>query len=125
MVRYDYLDADSQDDDLRLILTVNFRRMPVGFIYFMSLYYRDNTLSRIKQIREAENTFKDFLIEKRDYVPTRKINIVDSLANDFEMYSLFKDTWIGERLNTMANLRELLEHNRRSEELDLSSILQE
>lgn len=47
------------------------------------------------------------------------------MANDFEMYSLFKDTWIGERLNTMANLRELLEHNRRSEELDLSSILQE
>ena len=125
MVRYDYLDADSQDDDLHLILTVNFRRMPVGFIYYMSLYYRDNAPSHIKQIREAENTFKDFLIEKRDYVPTRKINIVDSLANDFEMYSLFKDTWIGERLNTMANLRELLEHNRRSEELDLSSILQE
>lgn len=125
MVSYDYLDADSQDDDLYLMLTVNFRRMPVGFIYFMSLYYRDNTPPRIKQIREAENTFKDFLVEKRDYVPTRKINIVDSLANDFEMYSLFKDTWIGERLNTMANLRELLEHNRRSEELDLSSILQE
>ena len=125
MVSYDYLDADSQDDDLYLMLTVNFRRMPVGFIYFMSLYYCDNTTPRIKQIREAENTFKDFLVEKRDYVPTRKINIVDSLANDFEMYSLFKDTWIGERLNTMANLRELLEHNRRSEELDLSSILQE
>lgn len=49
-------------------------------------------------------------------------DIVSSL-DDKEVYSLFKSTWIGEQLNTMARLRETLEHRRRRETQDLFGFL--
>ena len=43
--------------------------------------------------------------------------------DDKEVYSLFKSTLIGEQLNTMAKLRETLEHRRRRETQDLFGFL--
>ena len=92
--------------------------------YAMARHYRDTTSSHVKQLKDAEDELRNFLISERDYKIEEKVDLTE-YRDDSKLYSLLKATWIGDYLTVMANLREMLEHRRRKEEQDLFELLDE
>lgn len=114
----------NSDDKIDLVLYRDFDRGVVGFFYTMARYYVSRSKEHAKQINEAEDKLKDFLVQEREYIIGNSIETIDYL-NDDTAYALIRKTWIGDILQVMANLRDILEEKRKAEELDLSCLLAE
>jgi len=62
------------------------------------------------------------LIEKENYKFRTRKRIVDYFDDD-EIYNIFKRTWIGERIQMLANLYDELNAKKQEHDLDLSELL--
>lgn len=91
------------------------------FIYSMANHYRNRSQVCLERSAKAEKRLLDLLTNKFGKSLGERVEM--SSLDDKEVYSLFKSTWIGEQLNTMAKLRETLEHRRRRETQDLFGFL--
>lgn len=118
-----YCDINS-DNKLHLVLYRDFDGKAVEFIYTMARYHISRSVDRTKQINEAEDKLREFLIREREYKIEDRLEATD-YVDDHEVYTLLKETWIGDALRVIANLREILEQRRKAEELDLSCLLAE
>ncbi len=114
----------NSDNKIHLVLYRDFDGKAVEFIYTMARYHISRSKDRTKQINEAEDKLKEFLIKEREYKIEGRLEAIDYI-DDHEVYTLLKETWIGDALRVMANLREILEQRRKAEELDLSCLLTE
>lgn len=114
----------NSDNKIHLVLYRDFDGKAVEFIYTMARYHISRSKDRTKQINEAEDKLKEFLIKEREYKIEGRLEAIDYI-DDHDVYSLLKETWIGDALRVMANLREILEQRRKAEELDLSCLLSE
>lgn len=114
----------NSDNKIHLVLYRDFDGKAVEFIYTMARYHISRSKDRTKQINEAEDKLKEFLIKEREYKIEGRLEATDYM-DDHDVYSLLKETWIGDALRVMANLREILEQRRKAEELDLSCLLSE
>lgn len=119
-----FFDEVDFDGEIHLVICADFNVEAVGFIYAMARHYRDTTSSHVKQLNDAEDELRNFLISERDYKIEEKVDLTE-YRDDSKLYSLLKATWIGDYLTVMANLREMLEHRRRKEEQDLFELLDE
>lgn len=119
-----FFDEVDFDGEIHLVICADFNVEAVGFIYAMARHYRDTTSSHVKQLKDAEDELRNFLISERDYKIEEKVDLTE-YRDDSKLYSLLKATWIGDYLTVMANLREMLEHRRRKEEQDLFELLDE
>lgn len=114
----------NSDDKIHLVLYHDFNGEAVEFLYTMARYHVVRSKDRTKRINAAEDKLMEFLIKERAYKIEDKLETSNYL-NDDEVYALIKETWIGDMLYAMANLKETLEHRRKAEELDLSCLLTE
>lgn len=114
----------NSDDKIHLVLYHDFNGEAVEFLYTMARYHVARSKDRTKRINAAEEKLMEFLIKERAYKIEDKLETSNYL-NDDEVYALIKETWIGDMLYAMANLKETLEHRRKAEELDLSCLLTE
>lgn len=114
----------NSDDKIHLVLYHDFNGEAVEFLYTMARYHVARSKDRTKRINAAEDKLMEFLIKERAYKIEDKLETSNYL-NDDEVYALIKETWIGDMLYAMANLKETLEHRRKAEELDLSCLLTE
>ena len=114
----------NSDNKIHLVLYRDFDGKAVEFIYTMARYHISRSKDRTKQTNEAEDKLKEFLIKEREYKIEGRLEAIDYI-DDHEVYTLLKETWIGDALRVMANLREILEQRRKAEELDLSCLLAE
>ena len=57
-----------------------------------------------------------------DYEIKTELNGMDIIDNE-ELYELFKHTWIGNLINTIANLRDILTHKKIECELNLNELI--
>lgn len=87
----------------------------------MANHYRNRSQVCLERSAKAEKRLLDLLTNKFGKSLGERVEM--SSLDDKEVYSLFKSTWIGEQLNTMAKLRETLEHRRRRETQDLFGFL--
>lgn len=108
--------------ELQLVLYHDFEGEHVHFLFTMALSYIERTTERNTRVKVAEEKLRKFMVEKRNYKHNIRINSVE-YRDDHEVYALIKDTWVGEVLYIMANMRERLEQKRRDEELDLSCLI--
>ena len=121
VISYCHIDSD---DKIHLVLYHDFNGEAVEFLYTMARYHVARSKDRTKRINAAEDKLMEFLIKERAYKIEDKLETSNYL-NDDEVYALIKETWIGDMLYAMANLKETLEHRRKAEELDLSCLLTE
>ena len=75
---------------------------------------------------QITNLYDDKLLkyfkDNMDYLIGENVNGTD-LLKDQEFYEIFRNTWIGETINTIANLKDILNNKKRECELDLNEIL--
>lgn len=114
----------NSDNKIHLVLYRDFDGTAIEFLYTMARYHISRSKDRTKQINEAEDKLRELLIKEREYKIEDRLETSD-YVDDHEVYALIKETWIGDTLCVMANLREILEHRRKAEELDLSCLLAE
>lgn len=114
----------NSENKIHLVLYRDFDGKAVEFIYTMARYHISRSKDRTKQINKAEDKLKEFLIKEREYKIEGRLEAPDYM-DDPEVYTLLKETWIGDALRVMANLREILEQRRKAEELDLTCLLAE
>lgn len=120
-ISFSHIDSEN---GVRLIFYREFGDKAVGFIYVMARSYIYSSEFRPKQTNEAEDKLREFLIAERGYCIENRLEPSDYL-DDVEVYSLIKETWIGNVFRVMADMREILEQRRQAEELDLSCLLME
>lgn len=121
VIEFDYAYSENSEDNPRLFLYGYFDKDPVSFIYSMVNHYRNRSQVCLERSAKAEKRLLDLLTNKFGKSLGERVEM--SSLDDKEVYSLFKSTWIGEQLNTMAKLRETLEHRRRRETQDLFGFL--
>lgn len=121
VIEFDYAYSENSEDNPRLFLYGYFDKDPVSFIYSMANHYRNRSQVCLERSAKAEKRLLDLLTNKFGKSLGERVEM--SSLDDKEVYSLFKSTWIGEQLNTMAKLRETLEHRRRRETQDLFGFL--
>lgn len=121
VIEFDYAYSENSEDNPRLFLCGYFDKYPVSFIYSMANHYRNRSQVCLERSAKAEKRLLDLLTNKFGKSLGERVEM--SSLDDKEVYSLFKSTWIGEQLNTMAKLRETLEHRRRRETQDLFGFL--
>ncbi|WP_303806068.1 NACHT domain-containing NTPase [Ruminococcus flavefaciens] len=69
-----------------------------------------------------ENKLYEYLKKQKNYINGHRINYED-IINDKQLYELLKETWIGKRIKTMANLKDILKTKKRENDLDLEGLL--
>jgi hypothetical protein len=118
-----YHPIDSEED-IHLVLLRDFDGTDMDFLYIMARYHIDRSDIRTERINKAENSLRHFLLTERGYKLEQKIEVCE-YAEDHQVYSLIKETWIGDMIRTMASLRDILEQRRKAEEKDLFCLLTE
>ncbi len=118
---FDYVDDYGELDDSRIRLMwysytgdkyVQFIR---DFAYNYRIIKRDN--SEIN-----ENILLEYLKKHMNYTLGSEIAIMDFIGNQ-ELYQLFKNTWIGDSINLIANLKDTLSNKKKECDLDLKELL--
>lgn len=114
--KYDYF----KPKDIKLLLIINIEDISIiEFIRKFAYKYRNvdvhNTL-------DYDNKLFEYLKENKNYEIRTEVNGMDIMDNE-ELYKLFKLTWIGDLINTIANLRDTLICKRKKYELNLNDLL--
>ena len=69
-----------------------------------------------------ENKLLKYLEVNMDYKISDELNGIEIL-DDKELYELFKRTWVGDLINTVANLRDTLIREKKKYELNLNDLI--
>lgn len=113
---FDYFESDSK---AQLVIRTESGDEYVQFVRNFAYKYRKANMG-------VFDTYDDKLLkylgENMNYEIGRELKGMDLIDNE-ELYGLFKCTWIGNLINTIANLRDILTHKKRECELDLNELL--
>lgn len=110
------------DGEYRLFLTMSCADKLLIFLQKISYYYVSRDEAQLKKERVAEKTLCNVMVEHRGYQLRQHFNGMD-FTEDKEVYSLIKDTWVGNVISTMAKLSSIISKKREETELDLDSLL--
>lgn len=91
----------------------------IQFIGEFVLYYINRDF---KHFKSSNSQLFKYLNKIMDYSIGEEINSID-LLDDKEFYQIFKNTWIGNLINNIANLKEVLNKKKQESELDLNKLL--
>lgn len=112
--KFDYFNSE----DAKLVL-ISRETNIIWFVEKFAYKYRDMDF---KIINKHNNEFLKYLKKNMDYEIKTELNGMDIIDNE-ELYELFKHTWIGNLINTIANLKDILTHKKIECELDLNGLL--
>lgn len=116
---FDFLE-DSVDPDVpKLVLLSGTGDETVQFIKEFVLYYRNRYF---KQFKSDDSELLKYLEKNMNYNIGEEINCID-LFDDKEFYQIFKNTWIGNLINNIANFKDVLNTKKQEGELDLHKLL--
>lgn len=114
--KYDYFNSK----DVKLVLVIDIEDIRnVEFIRKFAYKYRNTDFHTTLGY---DNKLFEYLKENMNYEIRTEVNGMDIMDNE-ELYKLFKHTWIGDLINTIANLRDILTHKKRECELNLDEFL--
>lgn len=113
--KYDHFGSSK---DLKLVLIIK-ENDTIAFIRHFAYKYRNMDFDTI---HDYDNKLLEYLKENMNYKIETEVNSMDIIDNE-ELYELFKHTWIGDLINTIANLRDILTHKKEECELNLDELL--
>lgn len=105
-----------ESKDINLILVNYNDKSIISFIKKFAYRYK------IINTKEADNILYQYLKENVGYKPYDEIGYADIKSNTY-IYNLFKFTWIGELITTMANLKEMLQNKKAENDTDIENLL--
>lgn len=79
----------------------------IGFIYRYVSHYVERSECRNRNVQSASDKALKYLLEKKSYTVGTNVTVTE-IVEDNELYELMRETWIGERVRIMSNLREKL-----------------
>lgn len=116
-------DCPSEDETIRLIMRIENSRDIVEFVRkFVWRYVADKLKAKSVELDEAATELLLYLQEKFDYEIGKDINGAEYKENEY-VYNLIKKTWIGQIINGLATLSEVLGEKKKEAEIDLSELL--
>ena len=92
------------------------------FLFFMSKYYTRECSNKVDKLNFADNELFDYLATNKGYEVNQQIEC-EKYKEDHKFYDIIKRTWIGFRIDVLANLRDYLEQKMANEETDLDMLL--
>lgn len=92
------------------------------FLFFMSKYYTREFSNKVDKLNFADNELFDYLATNKGYEVNQQIEC-EKYKEDHKFYDIIKRTWIGFRIDVLANLRDYLEQKMANEETDLDMLL--
>ncbi len=92
------------------------------FIFEYSRYYELRDNKRQLKREKASNELLEYLIENCQYEIDDEISM-NELREDNKMYSLIKETWLGNRLSVISSLSTMLTEKQKETQIDLSNLL--
>lgn len=94
----------------------------VAFIHHFTYFYIEKSKSEEENDQSAAEKMLKYLIDNKGYVVGDSIP-GENIAEDSILYSLLRETWLGKRLNIMANLSIELKEKQDRNEVDLTNLL--
>ena len=91
------------------------------FLFDISFYYKCDTPDSDLKINRARKKLLALLKVEKNYEVDADLLFINPYEQ--KLYSQLRQTWIGVRINTMANLRNRLEQKNKEEEMDLTALL--
>lgn len=116
---FDYLEDCDDPNVPKLVLLSGTGDESVQFIKEFVLYYRNRYFEHFKS---DDSQLLKYLEENMNYSIGEEICCMD-LFDDKEFYQIFKNTWIGNLINNIANFKEVLNRKKQEGELDLNKLL--
>ncbi|CDD60837.1 putative uncharacterized protein [Clostridium sp. CAG:505] len=113
-------------ESTRLDLCVS-RKQEVGmvkFLFEMAGHYIDGTTELKNYLEDSKEKLFHYLQSNFNYKINNFFFCMD-YPDDKELYALMRETWIGLNIQTLSNLKSLLEKKCRDEEMDLDALLME
>lgn len=111
-----YINFYIENQQASLILTTYENKKIITFISKFIHRYRTKKIERATQ----ENLY-NYLIEHKNYQQGVLINLNEE--DDDKIYELVKQTWVGDRIEILANLKTTLEKKIMKKELELDEII--
>lgn len=118
---FDYLEDSIEPDIPKLVLLSGTGDESVQFIKDFVSYYT-YTKRNFKQSKSDDMQLLKYLKKNMNYSIGEEICCVD-LFDDKEFYQIFKNTWIGNLINNIANFKDVLNAKKQEGELDLDKLL--
>ncbi len=121
-----YFDPTPKGDSLGLWVGLKDSFDYSPFIYSMSrIYVRKNKIKfdRRKEGEQQDRLFR-FLCDNRSYEQGERI-VVEDVMKDSEVYDIVKQTWIGQQINLICDMRKLITEKGEKNDKDLSDMLDE
>lgn len=109
------------EDNIVLLLRSDTGCKLAQFIEKFILRYRDNFKSEELEREESNNLLK-YLVNEKGYEIESEINYLECIEDEIE-YNLIQNTWIGDVVNSIANLQNKLSDKQKENEIDLSELL--
>ena len=110
-------------DDLRLVL-YGFSDEVLDYLFETTRHYIPTSPERNTRIEAAEKQLLELLTEHRGYIPETQFAGLDYRLDE-PVYSLIKNTWVGNAILTLSNLSTELQRKKQDTMLDLSGLLSE
>lgn len=92
------------------------------FLWKYLHYYKIFSVEENMLLRKAENRLLEFMRSERNFDIDDDIDSME-YCNDPEVYNLIKETWVGKRIEQLANLHALLVKKQEKSQMDLSGLL--
>ena len=107
-------------EEIRLWLTREIDDDIIEFVYKMSYYYCDRKSGQNEE-HAVDELFSD-LVENYEYKCDERMDVKD-IDRGSKAYELLKQTWLGKRVQAMAELYEKINAKIEKNEIDLSNLL--
>lgn len=117
--RFDFLDDFDDPNIPKLVLISRASDEIVQFIKEFFLYYRTRYF---KHFNSDDSQLLKCLEKNINYSIGEDINCI-CLFDDKEFYQIFRNTWIGNLINNIANFKDVLNRKKQEGELDLNKLL--
>ena len=114
-------DDPDRKDEISLFIMDGTGDVVTNFIEKYSWHYR-KFYTDPQEIYKAEEKLLLYVTEEMGYRLSNQISIWKHRDNEF-LYSTLKKTWIGKRIEVIANLNDILKGKQTKRELDLSELI--
>ena len=105
-----------------LLLRSGFDRGLIDFAGAFAHYYYDNSYNKQK-LKIADDKVFSYLTENKEYKEDDELEGYE-IKKDSELYEMFKETWVGNMIKTLASMRCRLSEKKTQTELDLDELLE-
>lgn len=116
-------DHQPEEEKIQLVMRIKTRRDIVEFVRkFSWKYAKDTMISKMSELDAAADELLLYLKNNFDYQVEDDICGAEYKDNEY-VYNLIKQTWIGQRISTIATLSDMLSKKQKATEIDLSGLL--